>query len=78
MNVDKAAGNSRSLQRPDVLVPALAGKHTVFAVLLWWPQPLKTCTGARQAQSKSTLWLVHAFRTVTMKQARVMLLNKMR
>ena len=39
--------------------------------------PLMTFTGASQAHSKPTLWLRHAFNTVTMKQVTVMLLDKM-
>ena len=50
MNVDNAAENLPSLQRPDVLVLPLR-ENTVRAVSLWRLLSLKTFTGPPQAHS---------------------------
>ena len=67
MNVVNATGDSHNLQRPNVLVPPLRETQCV---------PLKTFTGAPRSYPLPTLWHMHALNTVTMKQVRAMLLNK--
>ena len=75
MSVDNAAGNLHSLHRPEVLVPRLRKTHSIFLRPLL---PLNTLTGVLQAHSLPTLWPMRTVQTVTMKQVRAMLLDKMR
>ena len=72
MSVDKAAGNSHSLQHPDLLVPSLR-ENIACVALPWRLLTQKSSICVQQAHSKPPLRPL-----VTMKQVRAVLQEQMR